>query len=354
MTLRLPTNIKTDIVLLYGENNRNASATRRAFVNKYPEYANITLTTITRIVGKFVDSGSVLNISNPGRPRTATSFSNRFDCLIAVNRSPNHPHSLRKIGQELGISTSSVFRIMKEEKYHPYKIQIVQGLHGEDEDHRKEFCEWVLNKEEGFEKNIIFSDEAIFHLSGHVNRHNTRYWSDSNPHITFETQQFDPRVMVWCGIHDFKIIGPYFFSGTVNALSYKECLEETLIPYLENVSLRVLRNIMFQQDGAPAHYATTIREFLNEQFPGNWIGRRGPVEWPPRSPDLTPLDFFLWGYLKSKVYISKPQNLEDLKDNIKEEISKIDPNTLQKVIRNWLKRIKLCHDLNGRHIEQFD
>uniref|UniRef100_A0AAX7UMF9 Uncharacterized protein n=1 Tax=Astatotilapia calliptera TaxID=8154 RepID=A0AAX7UMF9_ASTCA len=49
----------------------------------------------------------------------------------------------------------------------------------------------------------------------------------------------------------------------------------------------------FQQDGAPPHYGCQVRAFLDEQFPGKWIGRRGPVEWPPRSPDLTPLDFYL-------------------------------------------------------------
>lgn len=51
-------------------------------------------------------------------------------------------------------------------------------------------------------------------------------------------------------------------------------------------------NLFFQQDGAPPHYAMPVRNWLNERFPGKWIGRRGAIEWPPRSPDLTPLDFF--------------------------------------------------------------
>ncbi|KAJ4432790.1 hypothetical protein ANN_21429 [Periplaneta americana] len=49
---------------------------------------------------------------------------------------------------------------------------------------------------------------------------------------------------------------------------------------------------------------------LNEQFSGHWIGRRGPVEWPARSPDLTPLDFFFWGYIKNLIYEDKIENMD--------------------------------------------
>ncbi|KAJ4428699.1 hypothetical protein ANN_25692 [Periplaneta americana] len=55
------------------------------------------------------------------------------------------------------------------------------------------------------------------------------------------------------------------------------------------------QTLHFQQDGAPPHYAL----MADRRLPGKWIGRRGAVEWPARSPDLTPLDFFLWGHLKS-------------------------------------------------------
>ena len=55
----------------------------------------------------------------------------------------------------------------------------------------------------------------------------------------------------------------------------------------------------FQHDGAPPHYTIRVREFLNEIFPNRWLGRGGPVVWPPRSPDLTPLDYYLWGHMKT-------------------------------------------------------
>ena len=56
------------------------------------------------------------------------------------------------------------------------------------------------------------------------------------------------------------------------------------------------------QDGAPAHFSRVAREFLNNNYTNRWIGRRGPIAWPARSPDLNPLDFYLWGHLKTIVY----------------------------------------------------
>ena len=56
-----------------------------------------------------------------------------------------------------------------------------------------------------------------------------------------------------------------------------------------------------------------MRRRLDRQFPGHWIGRHGPVEWPPRSPDLTALDFYLWGHLKAMVHQVKIQNMDHLK-----------------------------------------
>ena len=61
----------------------------------------------------------------------------------------------------------------------------------------------------------------------------------------------------------------------------------------------------FQHDGAPPHYTIRVREFLNEIFPNRWLGRGGPVAWPPRSPDLTPLDCYIWGHMKTLVYETK-------------------------------------------------
>ena len=72
--------------------------------------------------------------------------------------------------------------------------------------------------------------------------------------------------------------------------------------------------LFFQQDGAPPHYALRVRDYLNEVFPQRWIGGRGSIEWPPRSPDLTPMDFFFGGVVKNKVYEKNSETVHELKD----------------------------------------
>ena len=80
---------------------------------------------------------------------------------------------------------------------------------------------------------------------------------------------------------------------------------------------------VFQQDGAPPHYAIAVREILDDDLQNRWVGIRGPIEWPSRSPDLTACDYWLWGYLKEKVYARIPRDVDMLKLVIEEEIRAI-------------------------------
>ncbi|GFT82743.1 hypothetical protein TNCV_1784681 [Trichonephila clavipes] len=82
-------------------------------------------------------------------------------------------------------------------------------------------------------------------------------------------------------------------------------------------------------------------------FGDRLISRFGPVNWPPRSCDLTPLDYFLWGYVKSLVYADKPQTLDHLEDNIRRVIADIRPQMLEKVIENWTSRLAYIRASRG-------
>ncbi|GFV53686.1 DUF4817 domain-containing protein [Trichonephila clavipes] len=93
--------------------------------------------------------------------------------------------------------------------------------------------------------------------------------------------------------------------------------------------------LWFQQDGATRHTACATIDLLKDTFGDRLISRFGPVNWPPRSCDLTPLDYFLWSYVKSLVYADKPQTLDHLEDNIRRVIADIRPQMLEKVIENW-------------------
>ena len=99
------------------------------------------------------------------------------------------------------------------------------------------------------------------------------------------------------------IFGPYFFDGNVNGMAYLQLLNEFAFPQLvvhfgNQHWEDMFRGLWWAQDGAPAHRLIEVRDRLNRVFGNNRvIGLGHDVEWPPRSPDLTPCDFFLWGYL---------------------------------------------------------
>ncbi|GFX82073.1 DUF4817 domain-containing protein [Trichonephila clavipes] len=116
------------------------------------------------------------------------------------------------------------------------------------------------------------------------------------------------------------------------------------IPELNNHDVQEL---WFQQDGARA----TI-DLLKDTFDDCLISRFGPVNWPPRSCDLTPLDYFLWGYVKSLVYPNKPQTLDHLEDNIRRVIADIRPQMLEKVIENWTSRLDYIRASRGSHMPE--
>jgi len=78
---------------------------------------------------------------------------------------------------------------------------------------------------------------------------------------------------------------------------------------------------------------------VRKMFPGHLISRFGHVPWPPRSPDLSMCDFFLWGYLKSRVYTHKPRMLNDLKEAIRQEICPIDRQLLARVMEDFKKKV---------------
>ncbi|GFV71550.1 putative LOC100569746 [Trichonephila clavipes] len=94
------------------------------------------------------------------------------------------------------------------------------------------------------------------------------------------------------------------------------------IPELNNHDVQEL---WFQQDGATCHTARATIYLLKDTFGDRLISCFGPVNWPPRSCDLTPLDYFLWGYVKALIYADKPQTPDHLEDNNRRVVDDIRP-----------------------------
>ncbi|GFV74475.1 DUF4817 domain-containing protein [Trichonephila clavipes] len=165
-----------------------------------------------------------------------------------------------------------------------------------------------------FHKRILFSVEAHFWLNGYVKKQNCRIWSEANPQVYVETP-LHPEKLTVCN-HD-------------------------------------VQELWFQQDGATCHTARATIDFLKDTFGVRLISRFGPVNWPPRSCDLTPLDYFLWRCVKSLVYADKPQTLDHLEDNIHRVIADIWPQMLEKVIENWTSRLNYIQASRGSPMPEF-
>lgn len=124
-------------------------------------------------------------------------------------------------------------------------------------------------------------------------------------------------------------------------------LQQQIVPAIQ-ASVNNFEPIWFQQDRAPPHYGLEVRQYLDNVFPNHWIGRRGYIEWPARSPYLSSLDYyFLWGYVKDRVYKTKPQNLYDLRNRIQQEIQQIRQDTLQRVVSHFYMTLAHCQTAEG-------
>ena len=104
---------------------------------------------------------------------------------------------------------------------------------------------------------------------------------------------------------------------------------------------------------ATCHTAETTLDVLRPVYEDRIISRRADVASPPRSCDLTPLDYYLWGAIKDKCYADKPKTIDALKDNIREAIGEIQLHTIDNVLKNWTDRVG-CSSMasRGSHLNE--
>ncbi|PSN49514.1 hypothetical protein C0J52_18947 [Blattella germanica] len=311
--------------------------------------------TIVRWVQSWREHGKVENKKSSGRPRTVRTPENINRVRAEIQQSPQR--SARRHSLTMQISRRSLHRILKSElKFHPYKLQVVHKLRPNDRQMRMTFCAHLqeMIAENNILPNLLMSDETHFHLTGFVNKQNFRYWSDTNPHLLHETPLHSPKVTVWCGVAKFGIIGPYFFQDlqgrtvTVNSERYLEMINTFLVPELRRMGH--LDTTWFQQDGATAHTAINNMNRLRQLFPRRLISRFGDIQWPSRSPDLSAPDFFLWGYLKKKVFSTRKETLAELRASIRNEIAAIPRDMLASVMDSFLSRLHCCEVNEGGHL----
>ncbi|GBL93658.1 hypothetical protein AVEN_25646-1 [Araneus ventricosus] len=111
-----------------------------------------------------------------------------------------------------------------------------------------------------------------------------------------------------------------------------ECLKCTFVCFQ-------LRNVWFQHDGAPSYKTSSMKQYLVEDCREQIIWYDSFQEWPPCSPDLTPMDFFLWGCLRQQVYATHPPTLQDLQRRITDACANVASALLHRVQREVQARV---------------
>lgn len=338
-----------NMIKIIGECHDNYRAAQRLYAVRYPNARHPDRKTMRNLTRR-AEQGSMTRKRRKTGPREHVLLGVR----AIVTENPNI--STRDIERRHGVPRSTISRVLRYFKFHPYHICLTQTLEGGDFARRLRFCRWADNcirRDPYFFDRVLFSDEAKFNNMGDVNLHNAHYYADENPHWQRDHRpQRQWSLNVWAGIVGEHIVGPIFYDQNLNGQLYLDILQNRVPPLLEDVPLDMRRVMWFQQDGATPHRVELVRRFLNAEYHNRWIGIGSPVrEWPPRSPDLSPLDFFLWGAVKEKVYAQAPTTREDMAQRIVNAFQAITVQTLRDVQTSFRGRVRKCMEENGHLIE---
>lgn len=275
---------QADIHLFYGRAWGNAAEAKRLYEEAFPnrrvpcERFFVSVDRSLRERGKFYSDKE-----NSGPDRYVRTPETEEAILNAVNANPQI--STRRLALQEGVSASSVWRVLHEQLLYPYHMQRVQALKPQDLPRREAFCRWLVLKCERnaeFIQKILFTDEAGFTRDGVVNFHNNHIWAEENPHAFFESRHQEKfSINVWAGILGNRLLGPFVLPNRLDGLNYLDFLRNNLIDLLEDVPYETRRTMWFMHDGAPPHFRIVVRSYLNAAYPNRWIGRNGPVAWPP-------------------------------------------------------------------------
>lgn len=344
-----------DMIMCYGEARGNGRRALRIYRQRFPHRRHPHHTMFARLHQRLRDTGSLRPQHTGAVQRNVRTPAFDEEVLQRVDNEPST--STRAIASTMGTSQSTISRVMREYCLHAYHLQKVQALGPDDFAPRVHYVRWVLQRciaNPGFTASILFSDEACFTRDGYFNARNSHIWAVENPHARFiHGHQVKFSVNIWAGIVGNCVLGPVIMPPRLNGAAYLDFLQNTLPLVMEDVPLAIRRELWFQHDGAPAHFSRAVREHLNNTYRECWIGRGGHVAWPPRSPDLTPMDFFLWGHVKSVVYSTPVATRQELVERIFAAFDQLrqTPDILAGVRQSLLRRCTQCNVLQGGHFE---
>ena len=321
---------------------------------------------VARLIHRFKENGSMERKAGSGRPTHASSTENIEDVeeMICSQEEPGtHVHP-REIARELEISRSTVQIILNKSEINQFKRVKTPQM---DDGARERRTVRAANLAEKFGGNprmierAVFQDESEFPLEIPINHQNNRVYYKGKKkdipekNLCHQGNRQTKKVMVSAALTWHGVTRPFFVNCKgikVNGHNYVQHLKKQLFPAIKNVYPR--NDWIFVQDGAPAHRSNVCQTFLNEKLHRRYVKKE---DWPPRSPDSNPLDFYFWDRVKVRVYggrMNKPfKNEEEMMRRIKAVWSECASNTdeIRKAMKQFVPRLEAIKDKDGYSIK---
>ena len=285
--------------------------------------------------------------SGPGKKRTP-AFLQQLQALIEEDPMK----SLRQLARELDVSPFLIRQAVHEDlRFNSYVLRVRQLLTDGMKARRLMIGKQLLGslKREASGLVRVFSDEKIFTVDRKTNRRNTRYlcrFPDEVP-VAMKTK-FPASVMVLGVVtSNGDVMPPHFFEQNekVNTDVYLRVLETVVLPWIKEVTRGA--GYVFQQDSAPAHAAKKTQEWCRQNMHLTWTKEF----WPPNSPDLNPLDYFVWGEVERVSNKNPHPSREALKRTIEETMAAMDRAVVKRACGRFRSRLERMVAAEGGFIE---
>ena len=336
--------------------------------------------TIMRNRKKFNKEGSVMNLNKgrSGRKASVLTEENLEKMKAMIEAEVDLParmarSSCRKHNLDVPMSKSSFNRGIKKLGFHPYKLICKHKLKEADIPKRLAMCNYILSKNDDdpqWLSNLWTSDEANFNLNGLVNTKNVLCYSAKNggrpENFSIETVKHPDGVMVFgcLRLDGLKMPLKFYYptwrngervSGTLDGDGYYSLLRYHCLPFIRAQNNGDLDNQHWQQDGASCHRTRRVLAYLHNSFGDRMLALGGKAwggtDWAPNSPDLAPLDFCVWGVMKSFVFAHPmPGTREELVEKIKFVWeTHVTEDLIKRAAVGLLNRARKVIDANGGH-----
>jgi len=336
--------------------NKNYGVTR--LLKEFPD-KGWTLGGLKTLLSKIDRTGTFQRRPGSGRPRSARTTENVElveSLILSQEDEPQTHHTQRQISREIGISQSSVRRIVKSDlRLRCLKKRRAHELTEQNKRMRLQRSVQLLRLYPASLVNFIwFTDEKLFTVATPNNSQNDRLYVANGvrkrdvaaKRLLRTRPTFSKSLMVSVGVSALGRTNIHFIEPGVkiNGQYYRDVLlMQGLLPDIRELS----EYFIFQQDGAPAHRARETVELLQAETPG-FIS---PALWPPNSPDLNPVDYKIWGYMQEMVYRVKIRDLNHLRQRITEVWNEIDQRVIDESVNQWRIRLRACARERGAQFE---